>query len=172
MASFRDLDLSDVTKLRIGVFGPTGSGKSCFINTCERVVRKEDKGSVVIQSSGAEGTIILEDFLQEMFFRLVDTRGFFNYDSDEGAEFSDILYGRLRPGDSIRRSEDNPTAENNQPNISNTDAPFSDWIHGIILVVKANDPRLKQGALRDYLNPVRQVLRPKGMSKVLVDQRN
>ncbi|KXJ06029.1 hypothetical protein AC249_AIPGENE8994, partial [Exaiptasia diaphana] len=41
LASFRGLDISDVDKLRIGVFGPTGSGKSCFISTCERVVRNE-----------------------------------------------------------------------------------------------------------------------------------
>lgn len=76
-ASFRGLDISDVGKLRIGVFGPTGSGKSCFINTCEGVVLRTDKGSSPIGTTGAEGTIILEDFLPEMFFRLVDTRGFY-----------------------------------------------------------------------------------------------
>ena len=37
--SFKGLAIDDVTQLRIGVFGPTGSGKSCFINTCERAVR-------------------------------------------------------------------------------------------------------------------------------------
>ncbi|KAJ7392867.1 hypothetical protein OS493_010528 [Desmophyllum pertusum] len=38
--NFHGLQIEDVTKLRIGVFGPTGSGKSCFINTCERAVRE------------------------------------------------------------------------------------------------------------------------------------
>ena len=37
--SFEGLAIDDVTQLRIGVFAPTGSGKSCFINTCERAVR-------------------------------------------------------------------------------------------------------------------------------------
>jgi len=157
-ASFRGLDIGDVDKLRIGVFGPTGSGKSCFINTCERVVRCEDKGSSPIASSGKEGTIILEDFLSEMFFRLVDTRGFFDYGTNEGKEFSDILFGRLKPGQVIKRKEDEPAS-----NVDSTDAPFSDWIHGIILVVKANDPRLSQGQLKDYLNPVRDILRLLGM---------
>ena len=43
--SFLGLAIDDVTKLRIGVFGPTGSGKSCFINTCERAVRRTEKGT-------------------------------------------------------------------------------------------------------------------------------
>ena len=44
--SFLGLEIDDVTQLRIGVFGSTGSGKSCFINTVERVVRQTNKGSV------------------------------------------------------------------------------------------------------------------------------
>ena len=36
--SFLGLEIDDVTQLRIGVFGPAGSGKSSFINTVERVV--------------------------------------------------------------------------------------------------------------------------------------
>ncbi|XP_031570347.1 uncharacterized protein LOC116304714 [Actinia tenebrosa] len=163
LASFRGLDISDVKKLRIGVFGPTGSGKSCFINTCVRAVKQVDKGPVTIGTSGGEGTIILEDFLTDMFTNLVDTRGFFHYDAQEGGEFSDILYGRLKPGDVISRKGDEK-----EYNVANADTPFSDWLHGIILVVKANDPRLTKGELRTYLNPVRQILRPRGLSPVTV----
>ena len=76
--SFRGLAIDDVTKLRIGVFGRTGSGKSCFINTCERAVRQTEKGSAPDSTTGQEGTITLQDYLPEMFFRLVDTCGFFN----------------------------------------------------------------------------------------------
>ena len=85
--SFLGLEIDDVTQLRIGVFGSTGSGKSCFINTVERVVRQTNKGSVPDQSRGNEGTIVLQDYLPELFFHLVDTRGFFKYDSDDTIEF-------------------------------------------------------------------------------------
>ncbi|XP_001624324.2 uncharacterized protein LOC5503216 [Nematostella vectensis] len=168
LASFRNLDISDVTKLRIGVFGPTGSGKSCFVNTCERTVRRSDKGSAPINSTGREGTIILEDFLQEMFFRLVDTRGFFNYNANESCEFVDILSGRVRPGSTIKREQDEGFEGNNLGSTLEEVDHFSDRMHGIILVVKANDIRLKKGQLKEYLLPVRQTLRPIGISPITV----
>ncbi|KAJ7376902.1 hypothetical protein OS493_031782 [Desmophyllum pertusum] len=65
---FRGLQIEDVTQLRIGVFGPVASGKSCFINTCERAVRKTERGSAPDGTIGLEGTITLEDYLPEMFF--------------------------------------------------------------------------------------------------------
>ena len=94
--SFRGLAIDDVTQLRIGVFGPTGSGKSCFINTCERTVRQTEKGSAPDSTTGKESTITLQDYLPEMFFRLVDTRGFFNYNANEVEEFQNILEGKLQ----------------------------------------------------------------------------
>ena len=159
MASFKSIDISDVSRLRIGVFGPTGSGKSCFINTCERAVRLTDKGSAPEQNAGSEGTVVLEDYLGDILnFSLVDTRGFFNYNRDEKFEFQDILLGRIKPGDTIRRNPDDPGVD-----LSSADGvPFDQRLHSIILVVKANDPRLQEGALKDYLNPVRQILRPIG----------
>ena len=158
IASFNGLNIADVTKLRIGVFGPTGSGKSCFINTCERAVKLTEKGSAPEQNAGAEGTVVLEDYLGgNLFFSLVDTRGFFNYSRDEKNEFQDILLGCIKPGDTIRRNPEDPGVD-----ICSAEVPFSDRLHSIILVVKANDPRLQTGALGDYLGPVRQILRPIG----------
>ena len=113
--SFRGLAIDDVTQLRIGVFGPTGSGKSCFINTCERAVRQTDKGSAPDSSTSQEGTITLQDFLPEMFFHLVDTRGFFNYNYNETVEFQNILQGKIQPGDNVHRPKED------QEDVSATD---------------------------------------------------
>ena len=162
--NFLGLEIEDVDQLRIGVFGPTGSGKSCFINTCERTVRQKEKGSVPDSTTGQEGTIILEDYLPEMFFRLVDTRGFFNYNANETVEFENILYGRLRPGDNIIRPSDNQASNAQEMHQSSA---FGQRMHGIIIVVKANDPRLGEGALKDYLKPVRDILRKTGNVLIL-----
>ena len=154
--SFKGLAIDDVTKLRIGVFGPTGSGKSCFINTCERTVRQTDKGTAPDSTTGQEGTVTLQDYLPELFFNLVDTRGFFNYNSNETVEFQNILQGKIQPGDNVRRpkedQEDAPAMD------LHPCPPFANRLHGVIIIVKANDPRLREGALRDYLKPVRRIL--------------
>ena len=101
--SFKGLAIDDVTQLRIGVFGPAGSGKSCFINTCERAVRQTDKGTAPDSTTGQEGTITLQDYLPELFFHLVDTRGFFHYNANETVEFKNILDGKIQPGDNVVR---------------------------------------------------------------------
>ena len=154
--SFKGLETDDVTKLRIGVFGPTGSGKSCFINRCERAVRQTDKGTAPDSTTGQEGTVTLQDYLPELFFNLVDTRGFFNYNSNETVEFQNILQGKIQPGDNVRRpkedQEDAPAMD------LHPCPPFANRLHGVIIIVKANDPRLREDALRDYLKPVRRIL--------------
>ena len=161
--SFRGLAIDDVTKVRIGVFGPTGSGKSCFINTCERAVRQTKKGSAPDSTTGNEGTIILQDYLYEMFFRLVDTRGFFNYNANETVEFEDILEGRVKPGDNLLRPQPGTKEAKAAPGrIKDDCSEFSDKLHGVIIVVKANDSRLTEGRLKAYLKPARDILRRKG----------
>ena len=162
--NFLGLQIEDVTQLRIGVFGPTGSGKSCFINTCERTVRQTKKGTVPDSTMGREGTITLQDYLSEMFFRLVDTRGFFNYNANEATEFENIMAGKIQPGDNIVRPASDDQAIAAQEMYQKPE--FWQRLHGIIIVVKANDPRLNEGALRDYLKPVRDILRETG--KVLI----
>ena len=158
--NFLGLQIEDVTQLRIGVFGPTGSGKSCFINTCERTVRQTEKGTAPDSTTGQEGTITLQDYLSEMFFRLVDTRGFFHYNANETVEFENILTGKIQPGDNIVRPATDGQTSAAQEMYQKPE--FWQRMHGIIIVVKANDPRLSEGALRDYLKPVRDMLRKTG----------
>ena len=159
--NFLGLQIEDVTQLRIGVFGPTGSGKSCFINTCERTVRQTEKGTAPDSTTGQEGTITLQDYLSEMFFRLVDTRGFFHYNANETTEFENILTGKIQPGDNIVRPALDGQTSAAQEMYQKPE--FWQRLHGIIIVVKANDPRLREGALRDYLKPVRDMLRKNGI---------
>ena len=158
--SFKGLAIDDVTQLRIGVFGPTGSGKSCFINTCERAVRQTDKGTAPDSITGQEGTITLQDYLPELFFHLVDTRGFFNYNANETVEFKNILDGKLQPGDNVVRPKED------QEDVPAMDLhprpPFANRLHGIIIVVEAKDPRFNEGGLKDYLKPARDILRRTG----------
>ena len=156
--SFKGLAIDDVTQLRIGVFGPTGSGKSCFINTCEQAVRQTDKGTAPDKTTGQEGAIILRDYLPELFFHLVDVYGFFYYNANETVEFKNILDGKIQPGDNVVRSKEyheNTMDLHPRP-------PFANRLHGIIIVVKANDPRVREGALKDHLKPVRDILHRTG----------
>ena len=162
--NFLGLQIEDVTQLRIGVFGPMGSGKSCFINTCERTVRQTEKGTAPDSTTGQEGTITLQDYLPEMFFHLVDTKGFFDYNANEVAEFKNILTGKTQSGDIIlwRREGKTSTAKELHQKIE-----FGQRIHGIIIGIKANDPRLGEGTLRDYLKPIRDILRKTGNVLIL-----
>ena len=162
--NFLGLQIEDVTQLRIGVFGPMGSGKSCFINTCERTVRQTEKGTAPDSTTGQEGTITLQDYLSEMFFRLVDTRGFFHYNANETTEFENILTGKIQPGDNIVRSP--PDGQTSAAQEMYQKPEFWQRLHGIIIVAKANDPRLREGALRDYLKPVRDMLRKNGIFSI------
>ena len=153
--SFKGLAIDDVTQLRIGVFGPTGSGKSCFINTCERAVRQTDRGTAPDSTTGQEGTITLQDYLPELFFHLVDTRGFFNYNANETVEFKNILDGKIQPGDNVVGSIEDAMDLHPCP-------PFANRLHGIIIIAMARDPLLREDALKDILKPARDILRRTG----------
>jgi len=149
---------------RIAVFGPTGSGKSSFINTAERTIRETGSGTCNPQTLGSEGTIILEEFLNEKQFRLVDTRGFFSYNVNEVNEFKAVTCGQIRPGEEIVRS--GGLAEDIRR--SSIFAPFAQRVHSIVFVVSATDPRLTSGAFAVYITPMRAYMTAIGMSAVTV----
>ena len=75
-----------------------------------------------------------------MFFHLVDTIGFSNFDFNEFAEFKNILNGKIQPGDAIAHPSDRQIYLQKL-----TRFPlFEKRVHGVIIVVKANDPRLME----------------------------
>ena len=160
--SFQGLEIDDVTQLRIGVFGPAGSGKSSFINTVERVVRQTDKGTVPCHHGGSEGTIVLQDYLPELFFHLVDTHGFFSFNSNEIIMFQNVLSGKVQPGEFIARVGTDQFSKQEMHRCPN----FGQRLHGAIIVVQGNDPKLDEGALRDFLNPFRSILRESGIDYI------
>ena len=157
--SFLGLKIDDVTQLKIGVFGPAGSGKSSFINTVERVVRQTDKSSVPVTSCrGEEGTIILQDYLPELFFHLVDTRGF-EYNFDDVIEFQNVVSGKIQPGEIIVRPEKGQVNKQEMHQCPN----FGQRLHGVIFVFKASDPRLVEGDFQGCMKPFLDILRKSGI---------
>ena len=160
--SFQGLEIDDVTQLRIGVFGPAGSGKSSFINTVERVVRQTDKGTVPCHHGAYEGTTELQDYLPELFFHLVDTRCFFNFNYNEIIMFQNVLSGKVQPGEIIARDRTDQVSKQEMHRCPN----FGQRLHGAIIVLIANDPRLNEGCLRDLLNPFRSILRESGIDYI------
>ena len=95
-----------------------------------------------------------------MFFRLVDVRGFFNFNGNKEVEFRNILEGKFQPGDNVTR----PLGLEGQGNASlmGPSPSFANQLHGVIWVVKANDPWLSDGRFKDDLKSVRDILRRKG----------
>ncbi|XP_035681608.1 uncharacterized protein LOC118419353 [Branchiostoma floridae] len=154
---FAGLDIRDMQEggLRIGLFGPAGSGKSSFINTCERAMKQGlRRGNADIQTAYGEGTIVLQEYLDDIDndFCLVDTRGFFQHNIDELTALADIVHGRIRPGQEVKfgRSADKEEIEEYFPN----------WLHAIIIVLSATDPRLQDGHThRNNLKIVRDFMR-------------
>ena len=79
-------------QIRIAVFGMTGTGKSSLVNTIWKSLYGKESTPAIEQSSGAEGTQILEDFHSRSAagnqlggFVFNDTRGF-NFDFSNAEE--------------------------------------------------------------------------------------
>ena len=62
--------------------------------TLERTLLGKDKQTAFEQGAGAEGTVNLEEYLSQLKFNLVDTRGFFDIDDQTFKECLNIMEGR------------------------------------------------------------------------------
>ncbi|XP_035681899.1 uncharacterized protein LOC118419562 isoform X3 [Branchiostoma floridae] len=114
---------------------------------------KDMKSTAEIQTANGEGTIVLQEFLDDIDndFCLVDTRGFFQHNIDEFTALADIVYGRIRPGQVVRFGT---------PDNEDTEEYFPNWLHAIIIVLSATDPRLQDGKThRKHLKIIRDFLR-------------
>ena len=87
-------------QIRLAIFGMTGAGKSSLVNTMWKTLYGKDVAPAVIQSSGAEGTELLEDFCSRARkenelggFVVYDTRGFnFDFSNAEESEYKACVF--------------------------------------------------------------------------------
>lgn len=161
--AFQDAEPGEMEnmKVRMSIFGMTGSGKSTLVNTVMKVLLgKEERGTAIEQSSGGEGTISMEEFLPQFDFTLIDTRGFFEFDALQETELFRILYGTVRDGEVIdrgpmgelkRRSAGAAGHKLNKP-------PIAQQAHVVLWVIKANDVRLTKDKYKDKFKFVTQML--------------
>ncbi|XP_078702581.1 uncharacterized protein LOC144928224 [Branchiostoma floridae x Branchiostoma belcheri] len=148
--------------LRIGLFGPPGSGKGSFINACEMALVPGVQGRDKIQSLRKESNIVVRDFLDyhENDFRLVDTNGFFEHGTDEElTALTNIIFGRIKPGQEITFEE--------RVDKEDSDKYFTEWLHAIIIVLSEKDHNLVEGS--PNMSKVREFMRIKvGISPITV----
>lgn len=117
-------------------------------------------GAAVSAGSGWQVTTTLLDYLPEMFFRLVDTRGSFESGSKSAYnKFLDILLGKLQPGDRFDRFDREYDIDVPRIGDKEYQCPvFGDRIHGVIFVVRGNDHRLKNGYYKESWKSFRDLL--------------
>lgn len=152
------------------LFGMTGSGKSALINTIFRSLGIESEPAV-IQSTGKEGTTILETYIVPGTpIALYDTRGFFELDKAEEGELFRILYGIERPGDNLTRdSTSTHKAETAGAAACRLEKPpIVDQTHVILWVIKANDIRFQKGKYREIIKFVQDQLRKETIKIITV----
>ncbi|XP_066286347.1 uncharacterized protein [Branchiostoma lanceolatum] len=163
LGKFFPAKVKEIENINIAMVGPTGSGKSSFINIAEQVMMGPGEATAITQSTGREGTIHLEEFLTKFNFRLIDTRGYFDLDEGWSQELKNILTGKIRPGQTIERETDD-TALAPEQHMRPDEAPFGEQIHGVICVMVDKDPRLEQYKTR--MKSIKEYLREQGYSPV------
>ena len=78
------------------------------------------------------------------------------------------LFLRIRPGEEISRNYD-PERSGEKPNAAPTTSKAQElakFAHAVIFVVKANDPRLKDGKYKETLKKIREHFREDGKNNV------
>ena len=137
------IQIDDITQLKIGVFGPTGSGKSCFIKTCERALRLTETRSSSDRTTGQTDTTSVQEYLPEMFFRLVEISGVLSKDSVNTVVLRNMMLGNPKPVDDREHEVDAGVTEIHR-------FPWlEEKLRGIIFVFKAKDPQLNIEGLRE-----------------------
>ena len=77
------------------------------------------------------------------------------------------FYLRIRAGEEIVRSYDVQQGAGQKPDTAAKRAPeLSKYAHAVIFVVKANDPRLKDGKYKDTLQKIREHFREDGNNNI------
>ncbi len=132
---FQGIQIEDVTQLRIGVCGPSGSGKSSFINTCERALRQTEKGSAPDSTTGQADAISVQEYLPEMFFRLVEIRGLFSNDSVNSVVLKKMFWTPQPVNDREHKADAGEKEIHPFPCLE-------EKLHGIVFVLKVNDRQL------------------------------
>ncbi|CAH1267095.1 Hypp3684 [Branchiostoma lanceolatum] len=157
------------TVVRVGLFGLTGSGKSSFVNTVVKCVEGKDEELAIVQSSGAEGTILLEEFAlggggpaKKPGFKLLDTRGFDVLGDDAHKEMLAILNGDIRSGQVIDREKCMETS------MSGEDYKLSREVHVVLWFVKGSDPRLGSGSYQSHMAFLKMQLRKRTMKTLTI----
>lgn len=86
-------------QIRLAVFGMTGAGKSSLVNTIWKTLYGKESAPAIEQTSGGEGTQLLEDFHSRSGtenglgggFVFNDTRGFnFDFSNAEESKFDKV----------------------------------------------------------------------------------
>ena len=76
--------------------------------------------------------------------------------------FQNVLSGKVQPGEIIARDRTDQVSKQEMRRCPN----FGQRLHGAIIVLMANNPRLNEGSLRDLLNPFRSILRESGIDYI------
>ena len=75
-------------------------------------------------------------------------------------------YLRIRAGEEIVRNYDQQSARQTSDAAAKRARELSKYAHAVIFVVKANDPRLKDGKYKDTLQKIREHFRKDGNNNI------